>query len=100
MASAYAFKDGIKKISGDRKYDFKIKLKEDFPIMIMENVVTDDNLCGYIYVFVNDGSFVNEPEGSLQFKSYNNLIPYRKIEVIYKDFKYLYKDNTQKDKLK
>lgn len=100
IASAYAFKDGIKKISGDNKYSFSVRLKELMPIMNMENVVTDDNLKGYIYVFVNDGSFVKEPDWSLQFKSYNNLVPYKKIEVIYKNYKHLYEDNTKKDKLK
>lgn len=100
IASAYAFKDGIKKISGDNKYSFSVRLKEVFPIMNMENVVTDDNLRGYIYVFVNDGSFIREPDWSLQFKSYNNLRPYKKIDVIYKDYKHLYEDSTKKDKLK
>ena len=40
MASAYAFKDGIKKISGDRKYDFKIKLNSSEQILRVSLVST------------------------------------------------------------
>lgn len=95
IASCYAFKDSIKKNSRDLEWDFSISSFEEFPIMTMKNVVIDENLEGYIYVFSNDGNFVNEPEGSLQFKSYNNLNPVAVKKIIYKDFSPLYKVETK-----
>ena len=53
----------------------------------MENVCVDDDIEGYIYIFVNDGSFVNEPIGSLQFKSFKNLKPVDALKIKYKDYK-------------
>lgn len=90
IASCYAFKDSIKKSSADLDWDFSISSYDEYPIMRMENVVVDDNLEGYIYVFCNDGSFVNDPVGSLQFKSFNNLNPIACQKVCYSDFSHLY----------
>ena len=42
-------------------------------------------------IFVNDGSFVNEPIGSLQFKSFKNLKPVDALKIKYKDYKDKYK---------
>ena len=58
--------------------------------MTMENVKIDENLYGYIYVFINDESFKNEPIGSLQFKSYQKLNPKFCIKVYYKDYEQNY----------
>ena len=90
IASCYAFKDSIKESSRDLEWDFSISSYEEVPIMRMKNVIVDDDLAGYIYVFSNDGSFVNEPVGSLQFKSYNDLEPVACEKILYKDFSYLY----------
>lgn len=90
IASAYAFKDSIKENSKDLDWDFEIFHKDIVPIMQMQNVRTDDELEGYIYVFINDGSFKNEPKESLQFKSYKKLIPIECKKIKYKDFKHLY----------
>ncbi len=91
IASAYAFKDSIKENSKGLKWNFVIEQQEKYPIMTMENVCVDDDIEGYIYIFVNDGSFVNEPIGSLQFKSFKNLKPANVIKIKYIDYKDKYK---------
>ncbi len=90
IASAYAFKDSIKKNSEGLRYNFNINSHLEHPIMTMENVKIDENLYGYIYVFINDGSFKNEPIGSLQFKSYQKLNPIFCVKVYYKDYEQNY----------
>lgn len=90
ISSAYAFRDKIKENSEGLHWDFKIKSHEEFPIMTMSNVNVSDDMVGYIYVFSNDGSFFNEPEGSLQYKSFKNLVPFCQMEVRYEDFKSYY----------
>lgn len=90
IASAYAFKDSIKKNSEGLRYNFNINSYLEKPIMAMENVKIDDSLYGYIYVFINDGSFKNEPIGSLQFKSYQKMNPIFCIKVYYKDYEQNY----------
>ncbi len=90
IASAYAFKDSIKKISEGCKYNFFVSSTGDYPIMQMENVVVNDEIEGYIYVFEKSDQFINDPVGTRQFKSYENLKPLDVIKVYYKDFKHLY----------
>jgi len=96
IASAYAFKDSIKENSKDLDWDFDIFHKDIVPIMQMQNVRTDDELEGYIYVFINDGSFKNEPKESLQFKSYKELTPIECEKIKYKDYKHLYEISATK----
>lgn len=94
MASAYAFKDTIKENSKLLDWDFQIRSRQEFPIMTMQNVITDDRMVGYIYVFENNGSFVNEPGGSLQYKSFVPLQPCSVIPIVYRDFKAYYETKT------
>ena len=90
IASAYAFKDTIKRNSNGLSWDFSINNIDEIPIMRMKNVRVSDDIVGYIYVFSNDGSFKNEPEGLLQFKSFNSLKPVDYLEITYRDYKHLY----------
>lgn len=90
IASAYAFKDKIKENSGNLNWNFVISSKEEYPIMTMKNVNTNDDIYGYIYVFRNDGNFQNDPEGTLQYKYFKSLIPIDIVIVKYKDFKKYY----------
>lgn len=90
IASAYAFKDKIKENSKGLDWDFEISSDEQTPIMAMENVIIDENMIGYIYVFKDDGSFINRPLGSLQYKSFKNLVPIDVIKIYYQDFKKYY----------
>lgn len=96
-ASAYAFKDTIKKNSEGLKWNFEIPNGNDFPIMIMENVNIDENIIGYIYVFDYDERIKKDSGSSLQYKSFEKLIPIDIIQVCYKDFKeYYYLKNSNK----
>lgn len=92
IASAYSFKDSIKELSNKKglRWDFNVVESETIPIMTMKNVVVNKNFEGYLYVFVNDGSFVNEPVGSLQYKSYLALVPIDIIIISYQDYQNYY----------
>lgn len=92
-ATPYAFKEIIKKNSEGLKWNFSINYNNNLPIMTMSNVVIDENIEGYIYVFKYDEAFVNDPVGSLQYKSYKSLKPIDKVKVKYKDFKKYYKED-------
>ena len=99
IASCYAFKDRIKEESekAHLDWDFQISSTETEPIMTMENVVIPDDLEGYIYVFPYNDSFRNEPEDSLQYKSYKNLQPIDVALIHYSDFnKYYVLNNKSK----
>lgn len=91
IASAYAFKDSLK--DNKLKYNFNIKSRLELPIMTMENVVENDDIEGYIYVFEKTNEIINEPVGSVQYKSYKELKPIDIIKIKYKDFKFLYEVN-------
>ena len=88
-ASAYAFKDTIKKDSADLEWDFQISNKDEYPVMIMENVSIDRDIEGYIYVFYNERS-IKKDEDSFQYKAFNELIPIDVVRVKYKDFEEFY----------
>ncbi|MEG1597396.1 MAG: hypothetical protein RR359_03885 [Bacilli bacterium] len=93
IATAYAFKDTIKdnSIKSGLHYNFNISQSEKIPIMTMENVDLVDDIKGYIYVFANDGTFKNEPSGSLQFKQFEDAKPIGVLKIKYSD----YKDNYE-----
>lgn len=96
-ASAYAFKDTIKKNSEGLRWNFEIPNSNDFPVMTMENVNIDENIIGYIYVFHYDERIKKDSGSSLQYKSFEKLIPIDIIQVCYKDFKeYYYLKNSNK----
>lgn len=92
LATAYSFKDRIKDLSINNglKYNFTISNYESSPVMIMENVAIPENLEGYVYVFEFDEKFINDPLGSLQYKSYTNLEPIDILKINYDDFKHHY----------
>ena len=89
-ATAYAFKDSIKEKSNNLNWDFKIIQSNKSPVMIMKNVNIDNNITGYVYVFLNNNKFIKDKD-SYQYKCYNNIKPIDVIKVKYKDFKSLYK---------
>lgn len=89
-ASAYAFKDTIKKNSEGLRWHFDIPGNNEYPVMVMENVNIDENIIGYIYVFDYDDKIRKDDGDSLQYKSYEELIPIDVISVCYRDFKEFY----------
>ena len=94
-ATAYAFKDTIKKNSDGLDWDFIISNLNDFPVMKMKNVRVDNDMVGYVYVFKYN-NYMFKDENSYQYKCYNNLIPIDVIEVCYKDYSYYYEMNNDK----
>ena len=92
VASAYAFKDTIKANSSGLHYNFNINYDGTFPIMEMENVNINEEIYGYVYVFKNEGNFKNEPVGSLQYKSHNDIKPIDIVKIYYKDYMQYYEN--------
>jgi len=92
VAAAYAFKDSIKANSNGLHYNFSINHDGTFPVMTMENVNIDEDICVYVYVFKNDDAFKNDPIGSLQYKSYRDLIPIDVVKIYYKDYMQYYEN--------
>ncbi len=92
VATAYAFKDKIKELSLNNglKYDFEVNHQEEMPIMTMANVLIPEELDGYVYVFEYNEKFINDPVGTLQYKSYENLKPIDVLKINYEDFKSFY----------
>lgn len=91
IASAYAFKDKIKEISNDLRWNFEIGGNSETGEIniIMENVNVDDDLEGYIYVFPFDKTYVHN-ENSIQYKCHKNIRPMDKIKIRFSDFKDYY----------
>ena len=88
-ASAYAFKDTIKQNSEGLNWNFQITNKDEYPIMMMENVNIDKDIEGYIYVFHNEEN-IKKDEDSFQYKSFDELIPIYILKIKYKDFEVFY----------
>lgn len=63
--------------------------------MTMENVSIPNDLKGYIYVFEATNDFVNDPIGSLQFKSFTDLEPIEVLEISYDNFENYYQNNDK-----
>ena len=94
IATAYSFKDSIKEKSNNLNWNFEITNSNQFPIMTMKNVNVDDEMIGYIYVFLNNKNFIKD-KNSYQYKCYEIIKPIDIIEIKYKDFKHLYKVENQ-----
>lgn len=88
-ATPYAFKDIIKEKNKDKNWSFHIPNDNSYPLMIMENVVIDESIKGYIYVFEIDNSMIKD-ENSYQYKCYEEKTPIDIIEVYYKDYEEFY----------
>ena len=52
ISTAYSFKDTIKQNSFGLDWDFNINNTNSLPIMKMKNVKIDNNIIGYVYVFL------------------------------------------------
>lgn len=67
------------------------------PLMTMENVNIDENIIGYVYVFLIDDDMIKDND-SYQYKCYRLKKPIDVIEVIYRDFKnyYCVKKNSKR----
>lgn len=97
-ATPYSFKDTIKSASDGLKWNFKIPNSNTLPLMTMENVNIDENIIGYVYVFLKDDDMVKDND-SYQYKCYKSKRPIDIVKVTYRDFKsyYCVKTNNKKD---
>ena len=90
-AIPYSFKEKIKENSKNLDWSFNIPYNNNEIKMTMKNVIIDENLKGYIYVFEKTKDMKNEPLGSTQWKCYHKLIPLYSIKVCYKDYSKYFK---------
>lgn len=88
-ATPYAFKDTIKSNSEGLKWNFEITNSNTLPLMTMENVNIDENIFGYIYVFLKDDDMLKD-EDSYQYKCFKEKQPIDILKITYKDFKEYY----------
>ncbi len=88
-ATAYAFKDTIKKNSVGLKYRIIIKNQKIYPVMTLENVNIKDDMQGYIYVFKNNEDFMKDKH-SMKYRCNKEQVPYDLITIKYSDFKEYY----------
>ena len=91
IASAYAFKDSIKKLSKGLEYDFSIGYDPDTSkeIISFKNVNVDDNIEGYIYVIPYDDKYDHQGR-SIQYKCHDTVTPIDVVRVRFGDFKKYY----------
>ncbi len=99
IASAYAFKDRIKELSKGLDYNFDIGYNPDNNEVniIFENVNTNDDMEGFIYVFPYDQSYEHHGR-SIQYKCHNNVKPIDVVKVRFVDFKDFFQINNTKTK--
>ncbi len=88
-STPYAFKDTIKEKSKNLKWNFIIPNDNSYPLMTMENVIIDEDIIGYIYVFKKENYMIKDND-SYQYKCFKELKPIDIIEVCYKDYKKYY----------
>lgn len=95
IASAYAFKDKIKELSEGLEWNFEIGYNPDddnFNI-VFENIIVDDDLEGYIYVFPYDEKYEHHGR-SVQYKCHDNIRPIDVVKIKFSDFKKYYLINN------
>lgn len=88
-ATPYAFKDTIKELSNDKKWNFEIPNDDSYPLMRMSNVNLDDDILGYVYVFSKDDSMIKDDD-SYQYKCFKEIKPVDIVPVRYGDFSSYY----------
>ena len=101
LASAYAFKDSIKKMSGNLDWNFEIGAipYTNEIYVIMDNVIVDDELEGYIYVFDWNDKY-EQRKGMIQYKAHKEMPPIDTIKIKFKDFKKFYTINEANENIR
>lgn len=93
-ATPYAFKDTIKKNSDGMDWSFEISNNNSYPLMEMYNVVVDDDIIGYIYVFTKDEDMIKNDK-TYQYKCNKVLMPIDVVEVKYSQYKKYFRINNE-----
>ena len=93
IASAYAFKDKIKDLSEGEEYNFEIGKNPSGDIFIkMDNVIVDDDMEGYVYVFDYLPKY-DHVQGSIQYKCHEDIKPIDVVKIKFSDFRGYYTIN-------
>ena len=95
IATAYAFKDKIKEQSEGLKWKFDIGYdsdKDEIRIK-MDNVNTNDDIEGFIYVFPFSEEY-EHVKGSIQYKCHESIKPIDVIKIKFSDYKKYYRINN------
>lgn len=99
IASAYAFKDKVKKLSRDLDWSFDIGGNVTGEVNIdFNNVRVQDDLYGYIYVFDYNDSY-EHCGNSIQYKCHKDIKPIDAVKVKFSDFKDFYVINQRNKQL-
>ena len=96
LASAYAFRDSIIKLSEKVCYNITIGVTEDAKEIY---VIMDNVLEGYIYVFDWDDNY-KQRKGMIQFKAHKEMPPIDTIKIKFKDFKKFYTINEANENIR
>lgn len=101
LASAYAFRDSIIKLSEKVRYNITIGVTEYAKeiYVIMDNVIVDDELEGYIYVFDWNDKY-EQRKGMIQYKAHKEMLPIDIIKIKFKDFKKFYTINEANENIR
>ena len=101
LASAYAFRDSIIKLSEKVPYNITIGVTEYAKeiYIIMDNVIVDDELEGYIYVFEWDDNY-KQRKDMIQYKAHKVMPPIDIIKIKFKDFKKFYTINEANENIR
>lgn len=101
LASAYAFRDSIIKLSEKVPYNITIGVTEYAKeiYIIMDNVIVDDELEGYIYVFEWDDNY-KQRKDMIQYKAHKEMPPIDIIKIKFKDFKKFYTINEANENIR
>ena len=96
VASAYAFKNTIKRMSDGLNWEFNIGGCSDNGDVniIFNNVRIFDDIYGYVYVFQFDDNY-KHCSNSVQYKSYQEIHPIDILEIKFSNFKQFYTINSE-----
>ena len=85
-ASAYSFKDTIKKDNLGSQCKITIECNNNYPVMMIENAIINEDMEGYIYVFKNNENFIKN-KYSRKYTCNIPQVPCDVLIVKFKDFK-------------
>ena len=83
MAPSYAFKDIIEQNNKDCR--ITITNNSEYPMMIIENALIDENISGYIYAFLKDDTMIKDGDSYI-YRCREELMPYATFKVFYRDY--------------
>ena len=80
-------------------WNFEITNNNEFPLMKMENVNINDDIIGYIYVFLRTDDMIKD-SNTYQYKCFKEITPVDVIEVRFSEYKKYYSVNKCKTNIR